>query len=92
MMDARISIGNSQPGAAHILIECPGDREEIERANLYVTPQMGDALESMTQWSARHAFFVQLEDKDALAALRVAVDILEILRENGLLNMSDIAA
>ncbi len=91
-MDARISIGNSQPGAARILIECPGDRDELERANLYVTPKMGEALESMTQWSARHAFFVQLEDKDGLTALRVAVEILEHLRENGLLNRSDIAA
>ena len=91
-MDARISLAGSGPGEVRVLIECPGDREEVERAQMYVAPNLGDAVESTTQWSARHAFFVKLEDKDALTALRVAVDILELLRENGLLNLSDISA
>ena len=90
-MDARISFGDSGPGKTRIIIECPGDQEEIERANLYITPKLGDAVESMTQWTARHALFVELQDKDALTALQATVEILNTLRSNGLLNLSDLS-
>jgi len=91
-MDARISFTDSGPGQVRIIIECPGDPEEVERANLYITPAMGDAVKSMTQWTSRHAFFVEVEDKDALNALQATVAVLSTLRDNGLLNLSDIMA
>ncbi len=89
-MDGRISFTSSAPGQVRIIIECPGDEEEIERANLYITPAMGDAAKSMTQWTTRRAFFVEIEDKDALNALQATVAILDTLRTNGLLNLTDI--
>ena len=89
-MDGRISFTSSEPGNARIIIECSGDPEEVERANLYITPAMGDAVGSMSQWTSRHAFFVEVEDKDALAALQTAADVLDTLRTNGLLNLTDI--
>jgi len=90
-MDGRINFTDSGPGNARIIIECPGDQEEVERANLYITPAMGDAVKSMSQWTSRHALFVELEDTDALTALQATVAVLDTLRTNGLLNLSDIA-
>jgi len=90
-MDGRISFTSSEPGEARIIIECTGDPEEVERANLYVTPALGDAVESLTQWTIRNAFFVEVADKDALTALQATVAVLDTLRTNGLLNLSDIA-
>ena len=90
-MDARINFTDSRPGHARIVVECPGGQEEVERANLYVTPAMGDAVGSMSQWTSNHAFFVEIQDKDALIALQAAVAVLDTLRSNGLLNLSDIA-
>jgi len=89
-MDGRISFTSSEPGNARIIIECSGDPEEVERANLYITPAMGDAVGSMSQWTSRHAFFVELQDKDALAAFQATVAVLDTLRTNGLLNLTDI--
>ncbi len=89
-MDGRISFTSSAPGQVRIIMECSGDPEEVERANLYITPAMGDAVESMTQWTSRHAFFVEVADKDALTALQTAVAVLDTLRTNGLLNLTDI--
>ena len=89
-MDGRISFASSAPGQARIIMECSGDPEEVERANLYITPAMGDAVKSMTQWTSRHAFFVEVEDKDALTALQTTVNVLDALRTNGLLNLTDI--
>ena len=89
-MDGRISFTSSAPGQVRIIIECPGDPEEVERANLYITPAMGDAVKSMTQWTTKHAFFVEVEDKDALTALQATVNVLDSLRTNGLLNLTDI--
>ena len=91
-MDGRISFTDSGPGQAHIVIECHGDPEEVERANLYITPAMGDAVGSMTQWTSKHAFFVEVLDIDALTALQAVVQVLDTLRTNGLLNLTDIAA
>ncbi len=91
-MDGRISFTSSEPGNVRIIIECSGDPEEVERANLYITPAMGDAVRSMTQWTSRHAFFVEVEDKDALNALQATVAVLDTLRTNGLLNLTDITA
>ncbi len=90
-MDGRISFTDSGPGKTRIVIECSGGPEEVERANLYVTPRLGDAAESMTQWTSRHALFVEVQDTDALAALQAAVAVLDTLRTNGLLNLTDIA-
>ena len=90
-MDGRISFTNSGPGQAHILIECHGDPEEVTRANLYITPAMGDAVGSMTQWTSSQAFFAEIRDPDALTALQATVAILYALRSNGLLNLSNIA-
>ena len=89
-MDGRISFTDSGPGNIRIVIECSGDPEEVERANLYVTQRLGDAVESMTQWTTRHAFFAEIQDKDALPALQAAVAVLGTLRDNGLLNLTDI--
>ena len=89
-MDGRISFTSSEPGNVRIIMECVGDPEEVERANLYITAAMGDAVGSMSQWTSRHAFFVELEDKDALTALQAAVAVLDTLRTNGLLNLTDI--
>ncbi len=89
-MDGRISFTDSGPGNVRIVIECSGDPEEVGRANLYVTPAFGDAVESMTQWTSRHAFFVEVTDKDALTALQATVAVLGTLRDNGLLNLTDI--
>ena len=89
-MDGRINFTDSGPGNARIVIECPGDQEEVERANLYVTPALGDAVESMTQWTSRHALFVEIRDSDGLAALQATVAVLDLLRTNGLLNLTDI--
>ena len=89
-MDGRISFTSSEPGQARIIIECSGDPEEIERANLYITPALGDAVGSMSQWTSRHAFFAEVADKDALTALQATVAVLDTLRTNGLLNLSDI--
>ena len=89
-MDGRINFTDSGPGNARVVIECSGDPEEVERANRYVTPAFGDAVGSMTQWTSRHAFFVEIRDSDALTALRAVVEILDTLRTNGLLNLSDI--
>jgi len=89
-MDGRISFTSSEPGQVRIIIECPGDAEEVERANLYITPAMGDTVKSMTQWTTRRAFFVEIEDKDALNALHATVNVLDALRSNGLLNLTDI--
>ena len=89
-MDGRINFTDSGPGKVRIIIECPGDREEVERANLYVTPALGDAVDSMTQWTTKHALFVEVQDKDALTALQATVEVLDALRSNGLLNLTDI--
>ncbi len=91
-MDGRISFADSGPGQAHIVIECHGDPEEVERANLYVTPRLGDAVQSLTQWIVRRTFFVEIHDPDGLTALQTAVAVLDLLRSNGLLNLSNIAA
>ncbi len=89
-MDGRISFTSSEPGQVRIIMECSGDPEEVERANLYITPALGDAVDSMTQWTTKHAFFVEVQDKDALTALQATVEVLDTLRTNGLLNLSDI--
>ena len=89
-MDGRISFTSSEPGNARIIIECSGDPEEVERANLYITPAMGDAVKSMTQWTIRNTLFLEIHDTDALAALQATVAILDTLRTNGLLNLTDI--
>jgi len=89
-MDGRISFTDTEPGKAHIVIECHGDPEEIERAQLTITPALGDAVESMTQWIVRNTFFVEIHDPDGLTALQIAVAVLDTLRSNGLLNLSDI--
>ena len=91
-MDGRISFTDSGPGQAHIVIECHGDPEEVERANLYITPAMGDAVQSLTQWTVRNTFFVEIHDADGLTALQAAVAVLDILCTNGLLNLTDIPA
>ena len=91
-MDGRISFTSTGPGHVRIIMECSGDPQEVERANLYITPAMGDAVESMTQWTSKHAFFVEVDDKDALAALQATVTVLDTLRTNGLLNLTDITA
>jgi len=91
-MDGRISFTDSGPGQAHIVIECHGDPEEVDRANLYVTPRLGEAVESLTQWTVRNTFFVEIHDPDGLAALQATVEVLDLLRSNGLLNLSNIAA
>ncbi len=90
-MDGRISFTDSGPGRAHIVIECNGDPEEVERANLYITPALGDSVQSLTQWAVRNTFFVEILDADGLAALQTAVAVLDLLRSNGLLNLSNIA-
>ena len=90
-MDAQISFADSRPGKARIILECSGDPGEIERAQMYMTSDLRDMVESMSQWAARHAFFVDIQDKDALTALQATVAVLDILRTNGLLNLSDIS-
>ena len=89
-MDGRISFTSSEPGQARIIIECSGDPEEVKRADLYVTSALGDAVESLTQWRIRNTLFVEIHDTDALAALQATVEVLDTLRTNGLLNLSDI--
>ena len=89
-MDGRISFTSSEPGQARIIIECSGDLEEVERANLYVTPALGDTVESLTQWTVRNTFFVEIRDSDGLAALQATVAVFDTLRANGLLNLTDI--
>ena len=92
MMDGRISFADSRAGRTRVVIECRGAPEELARAAMYVSPRLGDAVESMSQWTAERAFFVELRDEDALTALRTAVEVLDVLRANGLLNLSDVAA
>ncbi len=90
-MEGRISFANSGPGQARIVIECHGDPEEIERANMHVTPRLGDAVGSLTQWIVRRSFFVEIRDSDGLTALQATVRVLDVLRTNGLLNLSNIS-
>ena len=89
MMDGRISFADSRAGKTRVVIECRGTPDELSRAEMYVSPRLGDAVESMSQWVAERAFFVELRDEDALTALRTAVDVLDVLRANGLLNLHD---